>query len=227
MEYKNIIFGTFISRPNRFIGIVDIDGVRETVHIKNTGRCKELLLSGNKVVLEKSDNPERKTAYDLVSVYKKNDLLINMDSQLPNGLVAEWLPESGLFSKNAIIKREVTFNNSRFDLFVEDGVRKAFIEVKGVTLEENGHCRFPDAPTERGVKHIRELIECAKQGYEAYVIFVIQFRGALSLSPNDETHKEFGNALREAFEKGVKVLAYDCIVTDTTVNINSRVNVIL
>lgn len=227
MEYKNITNGTFVSRTNRFIGVVDIDGKRETVHIKNTGRCKELLVRGNTVLLEKSGNPHRKTAYDLVSVYKKNDLLINMDSQLPNCLVAEWLPNSGIFSKGAEIKREVTFNNSRFDLYVEDGERKAFIEVKGVTLEKDGHCRFPDAPTERGVKHIRELIECVRQGYEAYAVFVIQFSGALSLSPNDETHKEFGEALREAFENGVKVLAYDCDVSPTKVNIRSQIRVIL
>ncbi len=227
MEYKNITYGTFVSRPNRFIGIVDINGNRETVHIKNTGRCKELLVSGNKVLLEKSDNPARKTAYDLVSVYKNEDLLINMDSFTPNTVVAEWLPGSGIFSSKAVIIREVTYKSSRFDIYVKDGDRKAFIEVKGVTLEDNGHCRFPDAPTERGVKHLNELISCVKDGYEAYVIFVIQFSGALSLSPNDETHKEFGVALRNAEKCGVNILAYDCFVTDTSVNINAHVKVIL
>lgn len=227
MEYKNITYGIFVSRPNRFIAVVDIDGVSKTVHVKNTGRCKELLVRGNRVVLEISDNPCRKTAYDLVSVYKKSDILVNMDSQLPNSLVAEWLPKSGLFTTNAMIKREVTYYNSRFDLYVEDGDRKAFIEVKGVTLEKDGHCLFPDAPSERGVKHIRELIKSVSEGYEAYIIFVIQMKNALSLSPNDDTHKEFGAALREAYEKGVKILAYDCNVTDTTVSIASQISVVL
>ncbi len=223
MKYKNITYGKFVSRPNRFIGIVEIDGIANTVHIKNTGRCKELLVPGSTVVLEKSENPARKTQYDLVSVYKNESIFINIDSQLPNGVVEEWLITSGIFSKNAVIRREVTYGNSRFDIFVSDGERNAFIEVKGVTLEDNMHCRFPDAPTERGVKHLRELINCVKEGYECYVIFVIQMKGALSLSPNDETHPEFGKTLREADKAGVQILAYDCIVTPDSVAISSSV----
>lgn len=227
MQYKNITFGTFISRPNRFIGIVEINGERHTVHIKNTGRCKELLVPGNKVILEMSDNPDRKTKYDLISVYKRDNLLINMDSFLPNMVVEEWLPQSGLFSENAVIKREVSFGNSRFDLFVTDGDRKVFIEVKGVTLEDNFHCRFPDAPTQRGVKHIFELINCVNEGYEAYIIFVIQMKGARSLSPNDETHKEFGEALRKAVQQGVNLLAVDCDVLPGKVEICNYIPIIL
>ncbi len=227
MQYKNITYGKFISRPNRFIGIIEIDGVCQTVHIKNTGRCKELLVTGNKVILVPSNNPHRKTKYDLISVYKKDNLLINMDSFLPNAAVEEWLPKSLLFSDKAEIKREVTYGNSRFDLFVTDDDRKAFIEVKGVTLEENMHCHFPDAPTERGVKHIRELIRCVKEGYEAYIIFVIQMKGALSFSPNEKTHAEFGAALREAANSGVKILAYDCEVAPDKVEICSPVPIVL
>lgn len=227
MKYKNITYGIFITRLNRFIGKVKVNGIVKTVHIKNTGRCKELLVEGARVVLEISDNPERKTKYDLVSVYKNGTALINMDSQLPNALVAEWLPKSYLFSETANIKREVIHGDSRFDIFVTDGDRKAFIEVKGVTLENEGHFRFPDAPTERGVKHLRGLISCVNEGYEAYVIFVLQAKNALSLSPNDETHPLFGTVLREAQEAGVKVLAFDCDVFPDEVTISASVPVIL
>ena len=227
MKYKNTTVATFLSRPNRFIGIVDIEGKEHTVHIKNTGRCKELLKPNNLVILEKSQNTLRKTQYDLVSVYKSNDILINMDSQLPNQLVYDFLPRSGLFTDGANVRREVTYGSSRFDIYVEDGERKAFIEVKGVTLEQDGKCYFPDAPTERGIKHLNELINSISDGYEAYVIFVIQFKNAKSLSPNDKTHPAFGNALREAYKRGVKLLAYDCIVEEDFVEINNKINIIL
>lgn len=227
MKYKNTTVATFLSRPNRFIGIVDIEGKEHTVHIKNTGRCKELLKPNNLVILEKSQNTLRKTQYDLVSVYKNNDNLINMDSQLPNQLVYDFLPRSGLFTDGANVRREVTYGSSRFDIYVEDGERKAFIEVKGVTLEQDGKCYFPDAPTERGVKHLNELINSISDGYEAYVIFVIQFKNAKSLSPNDKTHPAFGKALREAHKRGVKLLAYDCIVEEDFVEINNKINIIL
>lgn len=223
MKYKNITFGTFLERSNRFVGTVEIDGTPQTVHIKNTGRCKELLIPGARVVLAVSDNPSRKTKYDLIAVYKHGTLLINMDSQLPNDLVAEWLPKSGIFSENAVYSREVTYGNSRFDLCVKDEEITAFIEVKGVTLEENGYCRFPDAPTQRGLKHIKELTQCVDHGYKAYIIFVAQFYGAKNVSPNYDTHPEFGNTLKDAISKGVNVLAVDCKVFPDEVYINKEI----
>ncbi len=214
MKYKNIVKGTFIERPNRFIAYAEIDGKMEKAHVKNTGRCKELLLPGASVYLEVADNPERKTKYDLIAVEKfregKEPLLINMDSQAPNNAAEEWLKKGNLFSENAVVKREVRYGKSRFDFYIEDGERKAFLEVKGVTLEENGLALFPDAPTERGVKHIKELLSCMDEGYEAYILFVIQMKEMHAFSPNDKTHPDFGRALREAVDGGVKVLAVDC-----------------
>lgn len=230
MRYDRIIEGKFISRPNRFIATVEIDGKNETVHVKNTGRCKELLVPGCTVYLSVSDNPLRKTKYDLIAVIKntKNgSILINTDSQIPNFAAEEFLPHSGIFSADAGIRREVKFGNSRFDIFVEDNNRKAFIEVKGVTLEKDGFALFPDAPTERGVKHINELIEAKKQGYEAYIFFVIQMKGIHSFSPNKEMHGEFAVALKNAAESGVKILAYDCIISPDTIIIDKSVEVIL
>lgn len=226
MKYKEVVKGFFKERPNRFIAKVEIDGNEETVHVKNTGRCKELLLENSVVYLSVSDNPLRKTKYDLVAVEKKTEngiILINMDSQAPNDMVAEWLKKGTLFSKNAIIKREVTFCKSRFDFYVEDSNNKAFIEVKGVTLENNGVALFPDAPTERGVKHIKELCSCVKMGYSAYIIFVIQLSGVNLFKPNDYTHKAFGDALRQAEKSGVSILAYDSIVTNDSVCINKPI----
>ena len=216
----------FLERPNRFIARVLIDGNIETVHVKNTGRCKELLVPKAKVYLFVSDNPNRKTKYDLIAVEKVTDrgtILVNMDSQVPNDVVAEWLPKSKLFSANAVIKREVKFGKSRFDFYVEDGKRKAFIEVKGVTLENNGVVSFPDAPTERGVKHINELIACLEQGFEAYIIFVVQMKGVIRFEPNAEHHKEFADTLNYAREKGVKVLVYDCLVTSDSIEIDKKI----
>lgn len=224
MKYENIVKGTFLSRPNRFIAEVLIDGIKQTVHVKNTGRCKELLIKGNEVWLQKSDNPLRKTAYDLIAV-KKGDLLINMDSQIPNAVAAEWLKKGKLFSKEVVIKREVTFGNSRFDLFFEDKNCKAFIEVKGVTLENDGVASFPDAPTLRGVKHINELIKCVQNGFEAYIIFIIQMKGVHLFTPNFETHPEFGEALKKAQQNGVKIIALDCIVTENSIEADSFVNI--
>ena len=224
MKYENIVKGVFLSRPNRFIAQVLIDGNEQTVHVKNTGRCKELLVKGNEVWLQKSDNPLRKTAYDLIAV-KKGDLLINMDSQIPNAVAAEWLKKGNLFSKQAVIKREVTFGNSRFDLFIEDGNRKAFIEVKGVTLENDGIASFPDAPTERGIKHVRELISAHNAGFEAYILFVIQMKSINVFIPNDATHRAFGDALREAERSGVKILAYDCLVEESGMKIDEAVKI--
>ena len=229
MKYKNIISGQFIDRPNRFIAKVQINGQTETVHVKNTGRCKELLTPGCTVYLSVSENPSRKTKYDLIGVEKirknKPPLIVNMDSQIPNAVVEEWLKKSALFSKKALIRREVRYGNSRFDVYIEDGQRKAFMEVKGVTLEKDGIALFPDAPTERGVKHIRELITCTQEGYEAYIVFVIQMKSVHVLQPNDETHRVFGDTLREAVKKGVKIIAVDCIVTTDRIEADQTIPV--
>lgn len=211
MRYDNIIQGTFLARPNRFVADVDIDGRIWPCHVKNTGRCRELLRPGVPVYLQKSDNPARKTRYDLICV-EKNGLLVNIDSQIPNHAVAEWLKKGILFPPDAHIQMEKRYGTSRFDIYVEAGDRKAYLEVKGVTLEVGGQARFPDAPTERGIKHVRELIGCLQDGYEAYLIFVIQMAGIQGFAPNWATHPEFGRALQEAQQAGVQICAYDCQV---------------
>jgi sugar fermentation stimulation protein A len=229
MEYAHVEKATFLNRPNRFVANVLLDGREETVHVKNTGRCQELLLPESTVYLAEAQNPERKTRYDLIAVEKKREgkspLLINMDSQIPNGATYEWLLKGNLFSENATIRREVTYGKSRFDIYVEDGDRRAFIEVKGVTLEKDGVAMFPDAPTERGIKHLRELISSMRNGYEAYVIFVIQMKEISSFCPNDETHRAFGDTLREASAAGVRVLAYDCAVTADSIALDQPIQV--
>lgn len=229
VKYKNIVSGKFISRPNRFIAKVEIDGAEETVHVKNTGRCRELLIPGCRVYLSVSDNPIRKTKYDIVAVEKiregKPDLLVNMDSQIPNAAAEEWLKKGEIFGENSAIRREVTFGKSRFDFYIENGERKAFLEVKGVTLEHDGVAMFPDAPTERGVKHIRELMACIEAGYEAYILFVIQMKEIKLFKPHDEMHPEFGAALREAKAAGVKIIAMDCSVTADSMTIDLPVTV--
>ncbi len=229
MKYNNIVKATFISRPNRFIANVMVDGAPVTVHVKNTGRCRELLVPGAKVFLEKSDNPARKTLYDLVAVQKGNRL-VNMDSQIPNAAAYEWISAGGFKKDVTLLKREVTFGNSRFDLYLEytdeaGKTRKAFVEVKGVTLEDDGVVRFPDAPTERGIKHIHELTECLKEDYEAYILFVIQMKDVKYFEPDREIHRDFADALREASERGVQVLAYDCEVTENSMEIRDPVEV--
>lgn len=230
MKYKNVIKGEFVSRPNRFIARVKIGNEEHAVHVKNTGRCREILVSGAAVFLEKSENPDRKTAFDLIAVEKKTEngtILINIDSQIPNLCVADFLTGSGLFPADVKIKREVTYKNSRFDIFTEYEDKKAFIEVKGVTLERNGRALFPDAPTERGVKHINELISAKKDGFEAYIFFVIQMTGIKVFSPNKEMHPEFAEALKIAQKAGVKILAYTCEVTEKDIRIDSPVDIIL
>ncbi len=230
MKYREIVEGRFVARPNRFIAKVLIDGAVETVHVKNTGRCRELLVPDARVYLEVSDNPARKTKYDLVAVEKVTDrgvLLINMDSQIPNAAAGEWLKNCGMFSEDAVIMREKTFGKSRFDFYIEDGNRKAFVEVKGVTLEHSGVTMFPDAPTERGVKHINELVTCVESGYEAYILFVIQMKGVTCFRPHDEMHPEFGAALRNAAENGVKILARDCVATPDSMVVDGEIRVIL
>ena len=231
MKYKKVIPGTFIVRHNRFVAEVDVEDRRETVHVKNTGRCRELLVPGYTVCLAETDNPARRTRYDLIAVRKerpgKMPLLINMDSQIPNGAAVEWLQRSGMFSSAAVFRREVTYQQSRFDIFVTDGDRKAFIEVKGVTLEHDGVALFPDAPTERGVKHLKELAGCAAAGFESYVFFVIQMKEITRFSPHDAMHPAFGEALRQAVRAGVKILAMDCRVTPDSIQVDAPVAVVL
>ena len=231
MKYKNIVKGTYLERPNRFIAYVEICGKTEVVHVKNTGRCAELLKPGCNVYLTLSDNPKRKTKYDLIAAEKEREnlpvLLINLDSQAPNDAACEWLEKCGIFSSEAIIKREVKWGNSRFDFYIEYNNRKAFLEVKGVTQERDGTVLFPDAPTLRGVKHIEELIECKKQGFEAYILFIVQMKEVSALRPNDETHKAFGDALRKAKKAGVTILAVDCIVTPDSMTADKQIPVIL
>ncbi len=230
MKYKEIVKGEFVSRPNRFIANVIVDGETEVVHVKNTGRCKELLVPGATVFLSVGNNPVRKTKYDLVAVIKQRsqgDLLINMDSQIPNYVVDEWLKKGNIFSKNAKIKREFTYNNSRFDFFVEDEGKKAFVEVKGVTLENDGVASFPDAPTLRGIKHINELITAVNEGYDAYIIFVIQMKGIDFFKPDSNIHKDFADALERAEKSGVNIIAVDCDVTENSLNISQEIPVYL
>lgn len=208
MKYEKVVEGRFLHRPNRFIAQVCIDGKEETVHVKNTGRCRELLLPGATVVLEVSDNPNRKTAYDLIAVYKQKIGLVNMDSQAPNKVVAEWLKEQD-YTK---IKPEYTYGNSRIDFYMEKGEEKYLLEVKGCTLEIDGIGYFPDAPTERGVKHLKELTRAASEGYHCSVAFVIQMEGVYEVRPYDVTHPAFGEALEEARKAGVDVLFLRCEV---------------
>lgn len=224
MIYENIKCGSFICRPNRFIAKVNIEGKEETVHVKNTGRCKELLTRGARVILQYSDSPKRKTAWDLISVYK-GERLINMDSQAPNKVFYEFLSKGGLFESPEHIKPECKYGNSRFDFFVKAQENDAFIEVKGVTLEEDGAVLFPDAPTERGVKHIKELIKAREDGFEAYIAFIVQTENVRYFTPNAKTHPEFADALREAAARGVKILCYDCKVTESSLTVNMPVEV--
>ncbi len=211
MHYEHISPARFLARPNRFIAQVELAGHIETVHVKNTGRCKELLLPGATVYLERSQNPERKTKYDLIAV-EKGELLINMDAQAPNRVFGEWAAAGGIPGLK-LLRPETTWGSSRFDFYYETAQDKGFVEVKGVTLEIDGGAFFPDAPTERGVKHLHELIAARQQGYRAAVCFVIQMKGVEFFSPNDTTHPAFGQALREAAKAGVEVWAYDCAVT--------------
>jgi len=259
MRYRQIVRGTFISRPNRFLAQVWIDGESHTVHVKNTGRCKELLVPGAEVILEYHPDAKalgRKTQYSLVAVYKNVDvvtnlagqehvrmaecrssnsapcrILVNMDSQAPNQVAREWLEQGGFEQatglKVSAVRREVTYGQSRFDLaFLADG-KPSFMEVKGVTLEEDGVARFPDAPTERGVKHLKELQTAVAQGFGAYVLFVIQMKGVYRFEPNWGTHEAFAKTLGEVAAAGVQVLAYDCLVEEETLKVDEPVAVVL
>ena len=226
MKYKNIEEGIFISRPNRFIAYCEVEGKKETCHVKNTGRCKELLIPGVKVLLEKSDNEKRKTPFDLVSVYK-GERLINMDSMAPNKVFGEFVSEGKFIEKVHKIKPEYTYGNSRIDFYIETENKKILAEVKGVTLEIENAVYFPDAPTERGVKHIEELMKAKEDGFEVYIIFVTQMKGVKFFSPNRNTHPEFAEKLIEAKNKGVNIKCYECEVKVGEVNITSEIPVIL
>ena len=223
MHYPNMVPGRFLSRPNRFIAHVEIGGKEEIVHVKNTGRCRELLPPGAEVWCQKSGNPNRKTQYDLITV-RKGERLINMDSQAPNIAAGEWLKGGGLGHVENL-KAESKHGDSRFDFSFTLNGRQCFLEVKGVTLENDGVCAFPDAPTERGAKHLRGLTQAAKDGYGAYVLFVIQMADVKYLHPNDLTDPNFGNALREAAANGVQVIAMDCAVTVDSMEIRNFVPV--
>ena len=224
MNYPNVVPGIFRSRPNRFIAQVDIDGQQETVHVKNTGRCKELLVPGARVYLQDCQSPARKTRYDLIAV-EKGDLLINMDSQAPNRVAAEYLPRR--FPDLQLLRPETVYGNSRFDFYLETAREKWFVEVKGVTLEENGIARFPDAPTLRGTKHMEELIACQQDGYRAMALFILQMPGMRCFCPNDATDPKFSAALRHAAASGVELLAVDCNVTPDSLTVCKPVSILL
>lgn len=225
MHYANMVSGEFLSRPNRFIAHVRIDGAEQVVHVKNTGRCRELLPAGARVWCQKSNNPNRKTAYDLITV-QKGSRLINMDSQAPNAAAREWLEKGGL-GEISQLRAETFHGDSRFDFsFVKDG-KLCFLEVKGVTLENDGVCAFPDAPTQRGAKHLKGLAKAVSEGCGGYVLFVIQMEQVKYLHPNDTTDPAFGAALREAAAAAVRVLAVECQVSEDSMSITKEVPVIL
>lgn len=226
MIYNNIKKAKFIDRPNRFIANIELDGKNEICHVKNTGRCKELLIGNATVFVQEFDSSTRKTKYDLISVYK-GERLINMDSQVPNKVFHEWVKNASLFENITTIRPESKYGNSRFDFYIETIDKKIFVEVKGVTLEENGVAMFPDAPTLRGLKHVNELINSIDDGFEAYIVFVIQMKDIEYFTPNIKTHKEFGEALILAQKKGVKILALDCEITENSIEARNFVEVCL
>ncbi len=224
MKYNKTVKATFIERPNRFVAKVNLDGEEIYCHVKNTGRCRELLRPGVDVWLEDGENPNRKYRYSLVSV-RKGDRMVNMDSQAPNKAVGEWLKNGGFFKDIKLLKPESRYGSSRFDFYCEYEDKRAFIEVKGVTLENDNVVSFPDAPTERGARHVGELIECIKDGYEAYIIFVVQMKNVLYFTPNEDHDPAFANVLRKAQQEGVNIIAADCFVSDSEMIIEDFVRV--
>lgn len=226
MKYEHMIRAEFVDRPNRFIANVSVDGHIEKAHVKNTGRCRELLIPGTDVFLQVHDDPKRKTKYSLITVKKENKL-VNMDSQVPNALAAEFIENGGLLPIPVEIRREKTFGDSRFDIFAKSGSREMFIEVKGVTLEEDGIARFPDAPTQRGIKHVKGLMEAVKEGYEAALIFIIQMKGIHHFEPNIKAQPEFAEVLKAAEAAGVHIMALDCRVTEDTISVDEEIPVVL
>ncbi|PAB61059.1 DNA/RNA nuclease SfsA [Anaeromicrobium sediminis] len=229
MKYKSIKIGEFVDRPNRFISHVAIDGEIETVHVKNTGRCREILENGVRAILEKAENPNRKTKYSLVAAYKENKTLINIDSQITNKVIYEALDENKVEELQDLdyVKREAKKGNSRFDLYYEKGNSKGYVEIKSVTLEKDGMSMFPDAPTERGRKHVYELIDLLDEGYENYILFLIQIEDIKKFTPNVEMDPKFSEALKIAKDKGVNILAYNCIVKEDELIINDKVEVLM
>ena len=224
MQYENVKMGRFQSRPNRFVALVLMDGETVTCHVKNTGRCRELFVKDAKVVLAKGTNPARKTSYDVIAVHK-GDKLVNIDSQAPNRVFREWAENGGFLPGIKLIRPEHAYGRSRLDFYVEADDKHCLVEVKGVTLEEEGHALFPDAPTLRGTKHLRELKAAIHEGFECYVVFVIQMRGVQCFSPNEATDPAFAKMLKEAADAGVHVLAHDCLVTEDTMAIGDPVTV--
>lgn len=223
MRYDNVHPAVFLSRPNRFIAHCVVNGQMEICHVKNTGRCKELLLPGATVYVQRAANPNRSTKYDLIAV-EKNNRLINMDSQIPNAVFREWAASGGIPGLT-LIKSEQTHGASRFDFYLEADGQPAFVEVKGVTLEEDGVAMFPDAPTERGVKHVEELCRCVTQSFQAMLVFIIQMEGVRYFTPNDRTHPAFGATLRRAADAGVSLLALDCLVAPDAIVANQPVEI--
>ena len=226
MRYGEVKRGRFLARPNRFVAHVELEGERVVCHVKNTGRCRELLTSGAAVYLERAENPARKTPYDLIAV-EKGDLLINMDAQAPNKVFGEWAAAGRFLPGLTALRPEFTWEDSRFDFRLDTPQGPFFVEVKGVTLEEDGEARFPDAPTERGIKHLRGLRRAVEQGCRAAVFFVVQMKGPVRFRPNDAAHPAFGAALREAAAAGVGVFARDCLVTPESLTLDAPVPVVL
>lgn len=229
MKYNNIKSAKFINRKNRFIAEIEINNKIELCHVKNTGRCKELLVEGVEIFVEENNNKNRKTKYSLITV-KKGNMLVNIDSQIPNYVVKEALENKVIKQLNDLtfIKQEVKYKNSRFDIYFErENNIKGFIEIKGVTLEENGIVRFPDAPSERAIKHINELIEAKKEGYETYIIFVIQLKNVKYFEPNKKMHYAFYEALKNAKNNGIHILAYDCFVDIDEIVLKDSVKVLI
>lgn len=224
MKYLNTCTGTFVERPNRFIAYVEVDGKQEKCHVKNTGRCKELLIPGAKVILDRSSDPKRSTKFDLVSVYK-GDMLVNIDSQAPNKIVQESYENIDFLKGLSYIRPEFTIDDSRIDIYGEGQGRKVLMEIKGVTLEIDGTALFPDAPTERGLKHVRELQKALGEGYESCIFFLVQMRGPEHFTPNYEMHMEFALEVEKAYMKGVKVLVYDCVVKEDEILLGNRMDI--
>ncbi len=224
MRYENVKLGRFLCRPNRFVAHVRLDGETVVCHVKNTGRCRELFVPDSEVVLAPGKTPGRKTLYDVIAVYK-GDKLINIDSQAPNQVFREWAQGGGFLPEARLIRPEYLYGQSRLDFYVETKEKRCLVEIKGVTLEEDGHTRFPDAPTQRGVKHLRELTAAVLHGYECYVFFVIQMRGARCFSPNGSTDPAFAQALKIAADAGVHVRAYDCRIAEDSLAMGEPVPV--
>jgi sugar fermentation stimulation protein A len=224
MKYKDIKRAKFLSRPNRFIAHIEVEGRPEVCHVKNTGRCHELLIPGADIVIQEVKHPQRKTNYGIIAVYK-GQRLINIDSQVPNKVFREWLSESLLFQDINLIKAEYRYGSSRLDFYMASESRKVLVEVKGVTLEEKGVALFPDAPTERGIKHINHLCQALEEGYEAYLFFIIQMKDVLYFTPNHKTHPAFGEALIKARQQGVNILALDCQVEADSIQARRWVDV--